>query len=133
MKFYSNILSLSFLLLLTAFFSCHEAEDDSNDTTDPVLTITSPASNASINGAVTITGLATDNSLHEMEIKITKDADGSTLWDANPKVHDLTEYAIAQTWTPTGITAPTAVTLTVTVEDHNDHAVTKTVNFTINP
>ncbi len=68
-----------------------------------------------------------------MEIKITKDADGSTLWETTPKVHDLTEYAIAQTWTPTSISASTPVTLTVTVEDHNDHAVTKTVNFTVNP
>ena len=131
MKIINNILLLA-VSCLTLFMACHKA-DDENNTTDPVLSITSPASNASISGVVTITGLATDNSLHEMHLKITKDADGSVLMESAPTVHDLTEYTIAQTWTPTNITVATPVTLTVTVEDHNEHAVTKTVNFTVNP
>lgn len=133
MKFPSYILFLSFLLSLVSVVACHKAEDDSDDMTAPVLTITSPTDNASMNGAVVITGQATDNSLHEMSIKITKDADGSILWEKSPTVHDLTEYAINQTWTPSGIMASTPVTLTVTVEDHNENAVTKTVKFVVNP
>lgn len=116
--------------LSMALASCHKHEDDANA---PVLTISAPAANASLSGAVTIAGTATDESMHEMSIKVTRDSDGSELFTSAPEVHDLTSYTIAETWTPSGITAETAVTLTVTVSDHSDHSTTQTVKFTVKP
>ena len=133
MTYNFKTLIFSFLLLTTTFTACHKADDHSDDTTDPVMTISSPAPNAALSGSITIAGLATDNDLHELELKITRDADGATLWEKSPVVHDLTEYTIAETWIPSGINALTPVTLTVIVEDHNDHSVTQTVRFVVNP
>lgn len=110
-----------------AFNACHNHDED--DTTDPVLTITSPAADASLTGKVTISGKATDESLHEMSIVVTKDSDSSELFNAAPEVHDETDYTISESWTPTGLTSETPVTLTVTVEDHSEHKVVKTVKF----
>jgi hypothetical protein len=128
---------LKFFLLaafgcLLAVGACHK-HDHGDDTTPPELTITSPAADAIISGAVTISGTVTDESLHEMQITVNRDSDNAELFKAQPKVHDLKSYAIAETWTPTGLTGETAVTLTVTVEDHSDHKVTKTVRFKVKP
>ena len=133
MKLSSNILILLLLILATPFIGCHKADNDSDDTTTPVLTITSPASSAAITGAVAIAGVVTDNSLHEMAMKIIKDADGTTLWEKSPTVHDLTSYTISETWAPGGLTGLTPVTLTVKAEDHNSNSVTQTVHFVVNP
>ena len=124
--------SILFAALCLIAAACHH-HDDENDTNDPVLTISSPTSDASIAGAVTISGTATDESLHEMSIVVTKDSDSSELFKSAPEVHDLTSYTIAEKWTPSGLTAETPVTLTVTVEDHNDHKVVKTVKFKVKP
>lgn len=124
-----KLVSLVIALAALSFAACHHHDED--DTTDPVLTITSPTANASISGAVTIAGTLTDESLHELSIKITKDADNSELFSAAPSVHDETSYTIAETWTPTGITTETPVTLTVIAEDHSEHTVTKTVKFSV--
>jgi len=131
MKHSSSLLIL--LLLSIPFLGCHKADDDSDDRSTPVLTITSPAVSAAITGNVTIAGVATDNSLHEMEMKITRDSDGSTLWEKSPTVHDLTSYTIAETWSPSGLTGITPVTLTVKTDDHNSNSVTQTVRFVVNP
>ena len=120
-------------LCLLTVAACHKHDD--TDTIAPVLTITSPAADASIAGAVAITGAVTDESLHELLITVTKDSDGSVLFvpAVDPEVHDLTSYVINETWTPVGITAETAVTLTVTAEDHNSNKVVKTVKFKVKP
>jgi hypothetical protein len=125
-----NLLMLALLLGFTAV-ACHKHDDD--DSNNPVITITAPAIDASISGAVTIAGLVTDESLHEMSIKVTKDSDNSELFSATPEVHDLTSYTIAEIWTPAGISAETAVTLTVVAEDHNSNAIATTVKFKVKP
>lgn len=117
---------------LTALSACKKNTEE-NDTNPPVISITSPAENAAIAGAVSITGKVTDESLHELTIKVTRDADNVELYTQAPTVHDLTEYDIAYSWTPAGISAETAVTLTVTAEDHSSHVVTQTVKFTVKP
>lgn len=124
-----NYVLLAFLLAVS-IIACHKHEDDTNN---PVVTITAPTVNASITGDVVIAGVVTDESLHAMTIKVTKDSDNSELFSAAPEIHDLTSYTIAEVWTPNGITAETAVTLTVTASDHSDHAVTTTVKFTVKP
>lgn len=129
MKKVQNLLLLTILLSLAAV-ACHKHDDDNNN---PVITIASPTTAASISGVVAIAGLVTDESLHELTIKVTKDSDNSELFKATPEVHDLTSYTIAEVWTPSGIAAETAVTLTVTAADHSENIVTQTVKFTVKP
>jgi len=129
MRKIQNLLLLTLLLSFVAV-SCHKHEDDENA---PVIVITAPVADVSISGIVAIAGLVTDESLHELSIKVTKDSDNSVLFSAAPEVHDLTSYAIAEVWTPTAIAAETAVTLTVIASDHNDHSVTSTVKFKVKP
>ncbi len=132
MKQIQNFLLLITLLSITAV-ACHKDDHHHDDTANPVLVITAPTANASIGGAVTIAGKVTDGSLHEMSIIVTKDSDNAVLFTATPTVHDLTSYTIAEIWTPVGITAETAVTLTIVAEDHNSNATTATVKFTVKP
>lgn len=109
--------------------SCHKHEEENNA---PVLTIENPIEGASLSGEIHIHGKVTDESLHEMEIKVTKDADASTLLTATPSVHDKTEYSFDEHFTP-AVSEETAVTLTVTVWDHSDNVTTKTVKFKVKP
>jgi hypothetical protein len=119
------------LLALISFTACHKHEDVA-DTIAPVLTITAPTEDASNNGAVAIKGTITDEGgMHEMSLKITKDSDNTVLFSATPTVHDKTTFTLAETWTPTGITVETAVTLTVNVEDHSANKTEKIVKFKV--
>lgn len=131
MQFKSILFSAFCLLLTTAACTKHNHDDDT-DTTAPVLTITSPSENASLSGEVHIHGAVTDESLHEMEIKVTKDADGSEIFKATPTVHDKTDYSFDEHFTPV-VNSETAVTLTITVEDHSANITTKTVKFVVKP
>ncbi len=127
-----QIKSLLFAALcLLAVGACHNHDDD-DDTTAPVLTLSEPAEGASISGEVHVEGKVTDESLHEMEIKVTKDSDGAVLLNATPEVHDKTEYSFDEHFTPT-VAAETPVTLTITVEDHNANKTVKTVKFKVKP
>ena len=121
----SKILILAFICLFS--FSCKK------DKVAPTLIITSPASGATINGMVTITGTVADDELHEMTITIKKNSDGSILYTKDISVHDLTSYNFHETFTPTGILVPTEVTLTIVVEDHIPNTTTKNVVFQLLP
>ena len=122
------ILSLSFgVLFLNA---CKNEEE--GDTTAPVLTLEEPATDEVVSGEVHIHGKVTDESLHEMEILVTKDADGSELFKETPEVHDETSYSFDEHFTP-AVAAETPVTLVITVSDHSDHTTTKTVKFKVKP
>lgn len=126
-----HIKSLFFALFcLFAASACHTHDDE--DANPPVLTIENPTEGVSISGAVLLHVKATDESLHELEIKVTRDADGAELFKANPTVHDETEFHFEQSFTP-GVSAETAITLTATVSDHGEHTVVKTVHFIVKP
>jgi hypothetical protein len=118
------------ILSLFAVASCHDHGDE-NDKDAPVLTIEKPAENAVVTGEVRIQGKVTDQSLHKLVIIVTKDSDGSQLFKATPTVHDETAYNYNESFTPSGLTVETAVTLTITVEDHSDNVTTKTVKFKV--
>lgn len=119
------------LALAATFNACHNHDED--DTNAPVLTLESPVEGSSYSGEVHVHGKVTDESLHEMSIKVTNDATGVAYLDAAPEVHDETDYAFDEHFTPTGLTSETAVTLTITVEDHNENVTTKTVKFKVKP
>lgn len=124
-----SFLLAAFCLLTVA--ACHDHDHEEDDDA-PVVTISSPAENASVSGEVHVECTATDASLHEMEVKVTKDSDGAELFKQNPTVHDATEYDFHEHFTPS-VAAETAVTLTVTVSDHSDHTTVKTLKFTVKP
>ena len=127
-----RIFILFALFAAFSFTACHK-HGDGNDTLAPTVTITSPTADASLSGAVNISGTVTDEGMHEMSIVVTKDADNTQLFKAEPNVYNATDYAISQVWTPAGIAAETAVTLTVTVEDHSANKTVKTVKFKVKP
>jgi len=122
----SNRIYISFALLLVAisFFvnACTK-----KDTTPPTLSLTSPAdaSTFHLNDSIRIIGTTTDESLHELEIKITNDSTAAIMYLDTPEVHDLTSYNINSTWKVN--VAPTVnATLTVTVQDHSEHTTIQT-------
>ena len=125
-----------FLFLAILFWfgltSCHDHGDE-NDKDAPVLLIEKPADNTVVSGKVEIHGKVTDKSLHELEIKVTKDSDGSELFKATPSVHDKTEYSYDEHFTPSGLSGETAVTLTIIVEDHSDNVTNKSIKFKVKP
>lgn len=128
MKIKHLILLATFASLLFTVNAC-KSEDEPDDN-DPVLTITSPTDNESFLGQIHIALNATDESLHEMSIKVTRDDDGWIAFEAAPEVHDLTTFNYDTSFAATGVTGLTDMTLTVEVEDHDSHIVTKTVKFT---
>lgn len=111
--------------------ACHDHNHE-DDTTAPAATIHTPTENESVAGEVHMEITVTDESLHEMEVEVTKDSDGSTLYVDTPTVHDETEYDYHEHFTPV-VTEETPVTLTVTVSDHSDHTTIKTVKFKVKP
>ena len=118
------------LCFLTVAACKHDHDED--DTTPPTLTIDEPLENDSVSGEAHIEGDVTDESLHNMEIRITQDSDGAELYKVSPEVHDKTAYHFHQHWAPT-LSAAKAVTVTITVEDHQENKTVKSVKFTINP
>jgi hypothetical protein len=131
-QFFKTIFVFFFVtLLLISISSCHKHGEE-GDTTNPVLSISSPMADESLIGAISIKGTASDNdTMHEMSIIVKKDSDGSELFKATPTVHDKAEFTINETWTPTGISAETAVTLFITVEDHNTNKTEQSVKFKV--
>ncbi|MBL7805479.1 MAG: hypothetical protein JNL02_17190 [Saprospiraceae bacterium] len=109
------------------------SHDDDQDTEAPVLTITSPAEGASYTGTLDIHLEVTDESLHEMSVKVTRDSDGSVVFEEEPTVHDEIEFHFEHLHTFTGLSGDTPMTLTVVVEDHSAHTTTKTVHFIAKP
>ncbi len=123
-----SLLFSAFCLLMVA--ACHDHHED--DANAPVLTLENPIAGASLSGEIHIHGKVTDESLHAMEIKLTRDSDGTELLKVTPEVHDKTEYSFDEHVTPM-VAIETAVTLTITATDHSDNTTTKTVKFTVKP
>lgn len=135
MKSILNLLVLS-LVLITA---CKKEEDDhdhvnTTDTEKPVVNISKPtAMQVFYSGdTVRINATATDASLHEMVIKITKDSDGSVLFQETPTVHDLTSYTIDTYW-KSQVSDHTNATLVILAEDHSSNVGSDTVHIHIMP
>ncbi|MCB0530039.1 MAG: hypothetical protein KDC61_00855 [Saprospiraceae bacterium] len=131
MKIKHLLLLFTLSAAMISINACKSEDDDhGDDHNDPVLTITSPTENESFLGEVHIELTVTDESLHSLSIKVTKDSDGSVVYEDSPTVHDETDYDYHEHFTPAGLSGLTDMTLTVVVEDHSAHVVTKTVKFT---
>lgn len=127
-------------VLAIAFTSCKKDEDDdhshdsSTDTSKPAITISSPASTAMYNNGDTIKirGIVTDNSLHELLIKIVNDANGAVLYSTAPTVHDLTSYSFSADW-KSSVTDHTNASVIIMAEDHASNVSSDTVHVHIMP
>ncbi len=128
------------ILLLSVFATACKKEDDDHDhdtttdTTKPVITINSPSNMAMYNNGdtVKIRGTVTDNSLHELLIRIVKDSDGSELFRSTPTVHDLTSYSINENW-KSAVTDHTNASIIISAEDHGSNVGSDTVHIHIMP
>ena len=112
--------------------ACHKHSD--TDTIAPIINITAPTAAASFKSGleIKITAKATDETaMHEVALIIAQDSDNKELLNKVIDTHNLKTKDIAETWTPTGFTADTNVTLTMTVIDHGDNKATKTVEFKV--
>ena len=118
------------ILCLLTIAACDKHDESDNNA--PVVTIASPTENESISGEVHLEVNVTDESLHEMEVKVTQDSDGAELYKDTPVVHDKTEYTFHAHFTPT-VATETPVTLTIVVSDHSEHTTTKTLKFKVKP
>lgn len=133
-------LNLTLLAIVAiAFSSCKKEEDDhshdtTSDNTKPVITISSPTSTAMYNNGDTIKirGTVTDNSLHELLIKIVDDANGTVLYSTAPTVHDLTTYSFSANW-KSSVTDHTNASVIVMAEDHSSNVSSDTVHVHIMP
>lgn len=122
------------LLLLSVFTTtaCKDSHDE-GDTEAPAVTVLNPTEGAAYTAALDIDVDVTDESLHEMSVKVTKDSDASVVFEDDPTVHDETHYIFTHSLTFSGLAGDTPMTLTVVVEDHNANKTTKTVHFTAKP
>jgi Bacterial Ig domain len=130
MKQFKYLLTFCGIISLS-LAACHDHEHE-DDTTNPVINITAPAPNASLTGAVTITGNITDNDLHEFTIRVNRKSDNAELFTKKASIHGETDHDFSEIWTPgSGITTETEVTVTVEAEDHNDNKSEAAVGFKI--
>lgn len=115
------------------YASCKKEEDhdhhhDTDDSTIPVVTLTSPIENATYHNGDTvfITGSVTDNELHAGTIIIRDDTTLTDYFSQIHNVHQQSSVAINFQYIVSGITTNRAVTLSVTYEDHKPNVGTAT-------
>lgn len=112
--FCSGLLALA----LMAGISCHKNTEDTNDQVAPVVQIVKPASSDPILQQVDIEIQATDElALRSMRVTITKNTDGTVIYDMRPPVEGKTSFTFKQRFQITPINMDTPATLHVEVED----------------
>ncbi len=126
MKIQTQLLLVA-LSIVTLFAACKK-EDEA-----PNIFLEEPTEGSLVSGEVHIHGKVTDESLHNLKIKITKDADGAELFSFSKHWHGKLEYDMDEHFTPEGISGETPVTLFIEVEDELDQVSTKTVKFRVKP
>lgn len=128
MKNVQKALLFAAFALITVFSACEKDEDKA-----PQISLEEPTEGMVVSGEVHIHGKVSDEDLHNLHIKVTKDSDGSELFTFSKHWHGQSEYNIDQHFTPTGLTGETPVTLFIEVEDGLEQISTKTVHFKIKP
>lgn len=124
--------SLALVGAITFTSSCKKKDTDSSA---PTLVMDEPADDDTVvvvGDSLHIEGTVTDASLHELNIKVTKNSTGATLYNQDPMVHDLTTYFYHYHFAPKASDTG-ACTLTVTVSDHSEHTISKTAAFKVIP
>jgi hypothetical protein len=127
------IASLLFFLSLITFACKHDHDHEDEDKNPPVVNIISPTEGATLDSLKFEIKVTDDEGLHEMSIVVTKDSDGSILYENLPPVHDLLSSLSIGNLGLVGITDATPLTLKVIAEDHGANKTVKTVKFVVDP
>ncbi|MEP7109358.1 MAG: hypothetical protein ABI760_15295 [Ferruginibacter sp.] len=127
----TNSLMLGIYLVVCA---CNKGREVDTDPTQPTITLTLPTNNEvyTSGDSIKIKGTVTDNSLHELRLTITNNANGNILYHLEISVHELLSYDFDQGWKSIA-TAGTDATVRVEAEDHGNHTVEKEVTVHLNP
>lgn len=106
-----------------------------NDTTRPLLTVTTPVSNqVYTNGSsISVSGSITDDlGLYRGSIRITNDITGEILKEQLYEIHGVLSYNFNVAAIAT-VTAATDFTINVFYEDHGLNGVSRTLKVKMNP
>ena len=106
-----------------------------NDIVAPVIMINSPAANQvfTTGSVINISGTLTDDyGLYRGIIRITNDANGSSVLSQCYEIHGLLAYTFNLNHTAS-VSIPTDYTVTVSFEDHGLNSTSKTVKIKVNP
>jgi hypothetical protein len=135
--------SLSWVAIVILFAACTRGGDPveepihqflNDDTTDPVIQITTPADNQVFtSGAnINVTGKVTDNSLYQGSIKIINNANNAVLKEQLYEIHGLQLYNFNLAYAAT-VAAQSNYSVIVTFDDHGGHTSADTVKVKVNP
>jgi hypothetical protein len=106
-----------------------------NDTTSPVLTVTTPLNNQLYaNGSsISVSGTITDDmGLYRGSIRITNDVTGEILKEQLYEIHGIRSYNFNVPAIAT-VTAVTDYTVSVFFEDHGLNSISQTLKVKMNP
>ncbi|MBI5372587.1 MAG: hypothetical protein HZA79_11255 [Sphingobacteriales bacterium] len=106
-----------------------------NDTTRPVLEITSPVSNQvyASGSTISVSGKISDDlGLYRGNIRITNDANGEILKEQLYEIHGVLLYNFNISY-PASVTAVSDYTVAVFFEDHGLNGVSRTLKIKVNP
>ena len=106
-----------------------------NDTTRPVLTVTTPVSNQvySNGSSISVSGTITDDlGLYRGSIRITNDVTGEIVKEQLYEIHGVLTYNFSVAAIAT-VTAVTDFTVSVFYEDHGLNGVSRTLKVKVNP
>ena len=105
-----------------------------NDSTYPVIQITTPVENQVFaSGAIiNVTGKVTDNSIYQGSVKIINDVNNAVLKEQLYEIHGLELYNFNLAYTAT-VAMQSNYSVIVTFEDHGWHKSADTVKVKVNP
>jgi hypothetical protein len=132
MHIYSKTL-LPFACAILLFSACDKEKIEAKkDKTTPVVTLNAPTDLQFYKSVDTvfIKGTATDNAMHSLYLEIKDDSTGTVYYTETPYVHDLSSYDINFFW-KINVSRNTKATVSVAVEDHNNHVGVARKNITI--
>ena len=131
-----QFLGLAFLAI-SVFTSCKKEDDDhqhDNDSTPPVVLISSPLASNTYNKGDTVRIFAkvSDASLHELLVRIENDSNRMEYFRYTPVVHDLTYYEVDTYWV-NNVSSQVKASVIVTAEDHSSNVDSAMVKVTLKP
>lgn len=125
-------------LAMTTFTGCKKDNNNGGGggaaESPSVITINMPTTGQiSLNGtALRVEGtIADNNSMASARVEIKNKTSGAIYYSQNTTTPNTTFYRFDWTWTVTGITAPTAITVKVTAKDANNVEISKSVDLTL--
>lgn len=124
-----------FFAAILAIASCnkHDHDHDDSDKDAPQLTIKKPTEGQLVSGMLHIELVVSDKSLHELKVEVTRDSDGMVIVSDKAHVHNKKEHTYNKEFSLAMLSAESALTMKVQVEDHSNNKTERTVRFNAKP